>query len=711
VISSSTLDHLAHTRRWVAWRNELRGQKATKVPYAPSGRKAKADDPETWGTRSEAEARARRIVNGQGGGVGIELGDIGADQYLAGIDLDSCMSNGTIAPWAAAILELLDSYAEISPSGSGLKLFCYIETVDVRWFLDLIAVEQDGWGCRRDVPGEDARDHGPAVEFYAALRYFAVTDNRWPTAPDRIRLLDRALLESLAKLIPPRRAGAGSSRKGDHGDHSRSAVAFRKGVVLRLAGKTFEEMCEALRADPETSKWCREKGDANSGRELRRIWDRAAAPSVGVTLEDFYAFMPMHNYIFAPTRATWPASSVNSRIPPIMLSDENGGPVVDKDKKQVMLAASAWLDRHKPVEQMTWAPGFSMTIRGSLLLEGGWIERAGITCFNLYHPPTIAPGDRAGADRWLEHIRYVYPDDTDHILDWLAHRVQRPQDKINHALVLGGAQGIGKDTLLEPVKHAIGPWNFQEASPGHVLGRFNGFLKSVILRINEAHDLGEFDRFQFYDRMKAYSAAPPDVLRVDEKHLREYPIINCCGVIITTNHKTDGIYLPADDRRHFIAWSDRAKEDSRFQNGYWTDLWSYYAAGGTRDINAYLLERDISMFDAKAPPPKTDAFWAIVDANRAPEEPELADLLDQLSNPDAVTVGRLQDMAEGDFADWIKDRKNRRAIPHRLEKCGYVPVRNPDATDGLWKVFGKRQAAYARNSLPIRDQIAAARKL
>ena len=56
--------------------------------------------------------------------------DIGADQYLAGIDLDSCMSSGTIAPWAAVILELLDSYAEISPSGSGLKLFCYIETVD-----------------------------------------------------------------------------------------------------------------------------------------------------------------------------------------------------------------------------------------------------------------------------------------------------------------------------------------------------------------------------------------------------------------------------------------------------------------------------------------------------------------------------------------------------------------------------------------------------
>ena len=86
---------------------------------------------------------------------------------------------------------------------------------------------------------------------------------------------------------------------------------------------------------------------------------------------------------------------------------------------------------------------------------------------------------------------------------WLAHRVQRPAEKINHALVLGGAQGIGKDTLLEPVKHAVGPWNFQEVSPTHLLGRFNGFVKSVILRVSEARDLGEIDRFSFYDHTKS----------------------------------------------------------------------------------------------------------------------------------------------------------------------------------------------------------------
>jgi Family of unknown function (DUF5906) len=332
-----------------------------------------------------------------------------------------------------------------------------------------------------------------------------------------------------------------------------------------------------------------------------------------------------------------------------------------------------------------------------------------VSCFNLYRAPTLKPGNAAKADPWLEHLSKVYPNDAGHIIAWLAHRVQRPQQKINHALVLGGNQGIGKDTLLEPVKHAVGPWNFHEVSPQHMLGRFNGFLKSVILRVNEARDLGDVDRFAFYDHMKAYTAAPPDVLRVDEKNLREYNIVNCCGVIITSNHKTDGIYLPADDRRHHVAWSDLNKED--FQRPYWNGLWHWYATGGTGHVAAYLAQLDISTFDPNAPPPKTAAFWDIVDASRAPEDAELADALEQLGNPDATTLIRVQNVATGDFETWMRERKNRRQIPHRFEQCGYVPVRNDAASGGLWKINDKRQAVYARKTLALRDRIAAACKL
>ena len=420
-----------------------------------------------------------------------------------------------------------------------------------------------------------------------------------------------------------------------------------------------------------------------------------------VALEDFFAYMPMHSYIFAPNGELWPAASINARIPPVL--------PVGAGAKDKPVPASTWLDQNRPVEQMTWAPGLPALICDRLISEGGWIERLGCRCFNLYRPPVIEPGNAAEIDPWLNHAHKVFGDDADHVVRWLAHRVQRPQEKINHALVLGGAQGIGKDTLLEPVKSCVGPWNFHEVSPQHLLGRFNGFLKSVILRVNEARDLGDINRYQFYDHLKAVTAAPPDVLRCDEKHLREYSVFNCCGVIITSNYKADGIYLPADDRRHFVAWSDLSKED--FIPSYWNALWGWYGRGGTRHVAAYLAELDLSGFDPKAPPPKTAAFWDIVDASRAPEDAELADVLDRLGNPDATTLFRVTNEATGDFEAWVRDRKNRRVLPYRFEKCGYAPVRNDAAKDGLWKIGGARQVVYAKSALSLRDRLRAASSL
>jgi hypothetical protein len=432
-------------------------------------------------------------------------------------------------------------------------------------------------------------------------------------------------------------------------------------------------------------------------------------PGDGVSLDDFYAFMPSHSYIFAPSREMWPAASVNARVPPVVLTDDSGNPKLDEKGDGTSLPANAWLDRHRPVEQVTWSPGSPMLVRDRLISDGGWIDRPNVACFNYYRPPTIERGNPEKAAPWLDHVQKVYGDADQHIMRWLAHRVQKPDEKINHALVLGGLQGIGKDTLLEPVKHAVGPWNFVEVSPQHLLGRFNGFIKSVILRVSEARDLGDVDRFAFYDHMKTYTAAPPDVLRVDEKNLREYAVFNVCGVVITTNHKNDGIYLPADDRRHFVAWSDRTKDD--FDPDYWKRIYSWYSHGGNRHVAAYLAGLDLSGFDAKAPPPKTEAFWDIVDANRAAEDAELADTLDSLSNPRVVTLSRISESAPADLAVWLKDRKNRRSIPHRLEEVGYVPIRNSDASDGLWKISGKRQVVYARQDLSIRDRIAAATDL
>jgi hypothetical protein len=59
----------------------------------------------------------------------------------------------------------------------------------------------------------------------------------------------------------------------------------------------------------------------------------------------------------------------------------------------------------------------------------------------------------------------------------------------------------------------------------------------------------------------------------------------------------------------------------------------------------------LSAFNPKAPPPKTPAFWDIVDANRAPEDAELADILDRLGNPAAVTLAKVIAQADVSFGE------------------------------------------------------------
>jgi hypothetical protein len=438
----------------------------------------------------------------------------------------------------------------------------------------------------------------------------------------------------------------------------------------RLEDREFEEVLDII-------DWCFNKEESKQ-------------PHLdAVNIGHLYAYRPEHNYIYAPTGARWPAASVNSAFGKI-----DG------------LKAAVWLDVNRAVKQMTWAPGEAQIIKDKLIADGGFIDMPDTAVFNLYRPPNVQLGHPRGAQRWIEHVHRIYPEDAEQLIRWFAHRRQHPEVKVNHCLFLGGGSGIGKDTLLQPVRVAVGHWNCQTVSPTVLLGRFNGFLKSVMLVISEARDLGEINRPQFYEHLKGITAAPPSVLLIDEKNTHPYNVPNLVGVVLTSNHKVGGIYLPPDDRRTYVAWSCLTLDD--FEPNYWNSIWNYYETGGYEAVAAYLQEYDLSDFDPAAPPPKTRAFWEIVAASSAGEQGDISDIAEQLGNPHALTINDLQRHAsDADFVTWIKDRRNRRIVASLLEKCGYVPVRNSEAKDGLWKIGNRRQVVYAKENLTIREQLAA----
>ncbi len=119
----SGLAPLGALPNWVNWNLEPRpgDPKPTKVPYTPSLsgpiQKAKAGDPATWGTLELAFAAANA---GRFTGVGFEFH---AGEGLLLLDLDKVIdAAGKIAPVARAIMALANSYAEPSPSNTGIRI-------------------------------------------------------------------------------------------------------------------------------------------------------------------------------------------------------------------------------------------------------------------------------------------------------------------------------------------------------------------------------------------------------------------------------------------------------------------------------------------------------------------------------------------------------------------------------------------------------------
>jgi predicted P-loop ATPase len=113
--------------QWVLWRYECRQNnnrewRWTKVPYSYRGGHAKTTDPATWGEFALVWSAYKR---GGFDGIGICLAE---GDGLVGLDLDHCVEDGIVSrDEALSILNELDTYVEFSPSGEGLRAFCYGE--------------------------------------------------------------------------------------------------------------------------------------------------------------------------------------------------------------------------------------------------------------------------------------------------------------------------------------------------------------------------------------------------------------------------------------------------------------------------------------------------------------------------------------------------------------------------------------------------------
>lgn len=168
---------LARLSRWICWKwSRAANGKWTKVPIQVSGRNASTTDQQTWADFSTVMAAAEQ----DGWGIGFVFNADG----VVGIDLDDCRdpTTGDLETWAAQIVRDLRTYAEVSPSETGVKLF-----------------------VRGELPEQFAKQHKRPqgfghVEIYREGRFFTVTGHRSPGTPDDIQERTEQLTKLLATL-------------------------------------------------------------------------------------------------------------------------------------------------------------------------------------------------------------------------------------------------------------------------------------------------------------------------------------------------------------------------------------------------------------------------------------------------------------------------------------------------------------------------------
>src|SRR5262249_30319743 len=158
---------LCSMTQWVVWAHTWKDaeQKFAKVPYSPvSGARASSTDPTTWGTFDEAVA-AYTVSRAHGPDDCFDgIGFVFTGTPYMGVDQDHVLGDGALTPEAARIVADLDSYTEVSPSGTGVKTF-----------------------VRAKKPGNEwSKVTGAGLEMYDEGRYFTMTGHHLagtPTAP------------------------------------------------------------------------------------------------------------------------------------------------------------------------------------------------------------------------------------------------------------------------------------------------------------------------------------------------------------------------------------------------------------------------------------------------------------------------------------------------------------------------------------------------
>ena len=215
--------------QWVCWREEDRDGKPTKIPVTPgTGAFASSTDSETWASFETALEYAETEY---ADGIGFVFTD---DDPIVGVDLDDCRDPETddVDDAALDIIERLDSYTEVSPSGTGYHVL-----------------------IKGELP--EGRNRRGSIELYDTARFFTVTGDHVERTPIRVARRQDALAAIHREYVQDTESELTSESEHQGALDEQSPTTETAAVDVDLDD---EDLLEKARA-------------ASNGEKFERLWN------------------------------------------------------------------------------------------------------------------------------------------------------------------------------------------------------------------------------------------------------------------------------------------------------------------------------------------------------------------------------------------------------------------------------------------------------
>lgn len=302
---------------------------------------------------------------------------------------------------------------------------------------------------------------------------------------------------------------------------------------------------------------------------------------------------------------------------------------------------------------------------------------------NTWRDTGIAPKD-GEFGTIFQHFCNLFPDggERDHVIDYLAHLVQKPGVKIKHVLLTIGGQGIGKSAIGLLVKRLVGADNTREVGPSEAEGRFKARWGNQQVFIFE--ELMAVDRLKFYNDLKEWITQ--ESVTVEEKHIQAYEAATPRGFLAFSNEQIPTRIAP-DDRRFYVLRSEMTQQSP----DYYERLFDAINGAEAAAFKHHLMNRDISGFRPDARPPMTAAKAELIADTRAPIETRIEQVIESeqgLFAKDLVTLEAVRSAAREDFGD---RKPSVQAVTAAMRSLGHKALPNQVRLDDgtrprLWAI-------------------------